>query len=132
MKKLIAFVLALIYVLGIVGCNNNSDPNHIDADADEKTAFLRIDQQVELCDGHTTEAVKLKVQFKSTEGPSEIAVEIWQRSNNGEFIISGESVSIKVSETASFAVPSNSDYIVKTTATSGNDGNVIFLVSQDS
>lgn len=132
MKKIIAAVLVLICILGLVGCTNNSDPNPFDADADEKTAFLRIGQQGELYDGQTTEAVKLMIQFKSTEGPSEITVEVWHRLNDGEFILSGESVSVKVGETASFAVPSNSDYIVKTTATSGNDSNVIFLVSQDS
>ena len=131
MKKLIAFVLALACVLGLVGCNNKSGPNPIDADADEKTAFLRIGLQGELYDGQTTEAVKLMVQFKSTEGPSEITVEVWHRLNDSDFIISGETVSVKIGETASFDVPSNSDYVVKTTATSGNDGNVIFLVSQE-
>ena len=122
MKKIISLLLALVCLVALVGCNSNN----------EKTVFLCIDQQGELCDGYVEKAAKITVQFKSTEGPYEISIEVWFKSNDDkDFMISGETGTVKIGETISFDVPQNSAYMVKTTATSGNDGNVVFFVSQE-
>ena len=79
MKKCLTFILAIICILGLVGCHNS--PRVTESNG-QYQVYLKSDVRTEVLSSTaaSNEEMNISINFQTSEGPKNIFVELWIRS----------------------------------------------------
>ena len=80
MKKCLTFILAIICILGLVGCHNS--PRVTESNG-QYQVYLKSDVRTEVLSSTaaSNEEMNISINFQTSEGPKSIFVELWIRSD---------------------------------------------------
>ena len=123
MKKCLSFILAVICILGLVGCHNSP---RVTENGDQYQVYLKSDVRTEVLSSTSAsdEEVNISIKLQTTEGPKSVFIELWIRSGEEANWDLLESKTLFLSDSIACDIPAGHQYMVHISKVDGNDGNV--------
>lgn len=123
MKKCLSFILAVICILGLVGCHNSP---RVTENGDQYQVYLKNDVRTEVLSSTSAsdEEVNISIKLQTTEGPKSVFIELWIRSGEEANWDLLESKTLFLSDSIACDIPAGHQYMVHISKVDGNDGNV--------
>ena len=130
MKKCLTFILAIICILGLVGCHNS--PRVTESNG-QYQVYLKSDVRTEVLSSTaaSNEEMNISINFQTSEGPKSIFVELWIRSDEDVKWDLLDSKTLSLSDSIACNIPAAHQYMVHISKVDGNNGNVALAIKTE-